>query len=142
VESVGHGEAIMDMSGELVIIGLDEEDDAPPGVAGPGHPSVLPVSQRLFWESHAEWERGDEVGYAHGAFVLTRKGELVGSLTFTFEGEDALVASGALPFDGDKSFADGVLAVVGGTGAHKGRTGEVHVEAQNPKRYRFNTADG
>jgi hypothetical protein len=130
---------MMNMSGELVIIGLDEEEDAPPGVAEPGHPKVLPVSQRLFWESHAAWQRGDEAGYAHGAFVLTRRGELVGSLTFTFEGEDALVASGTLPFDGGKSFADGVLAVVGGTGAHKGRTGEVHVEAQNPKRYRFNT---
>jgi hypothetical protein len=127
----------MDMSGELVIIGLDEEDDAPPGLAEPGR--ALPVSQRLFWESHEEWQRGDEAGYAHGAFVLTRRGELVGSLTFTFGGEDALVATGTLPFDGGKSFADGVLAVVGGTGAHKGRRGEVHVVAQNPKRYRINT---
>ena len=28
----------MDISGELVIIGVDEEDDAPPGVAEPGPP--------------------------------------------------------------------------------------------------------
>ena len=129
----------MDTSGELVIIGVDEEDDAPPGFAEAGRAPVLPVSQRLFWESDASWQRGDEAGYAHGAFVLTRKGELVGNLTFTFGGGDALVATGTLPFDGGTSFADGVLAVVGGTGAHKGRTGEVHVEAQNPKRYRFNT---
>ena len=129
----------MDTSGELVIIGVDDEDDAPPGVAESGRPPVYPVSQTLFWESGAKWQRGDEAGSAYGAFVLTRRGELVGSLTFTFEDEDALVASGVLPFDGGKSFADGVLAVVGGTGAHKGRTGEVHVEAQNPKRYRFNT---
>ena len=127
------------MSGELVIIGHDEEDDAPPGFAESARAPVLPVSQRLFWESHGKWQRGDEAGYAHGAFVLTRRGKLVGSLTFTFEGEDTLVATGTLPFDGGKSFADGVLAVVGGTGAHKGRTGEVHVEAQNPKRYRINT---
>jgi hypothetical protein len=129
----------MDVSGELVIIGLDEEDDVPPGFAESARAPVLPVSQRLFWESHGEWQRGDEAGYAHGAFVLTRRGELVGTLTFTFGGEDGLVAIGALPFDGGKSFADGVLAVVGGTGAHKGRRGEVHVEAQNPKRYRINT---
>lgn len=127
------------MSGELVIIGLDEEDDAPPGFAESARAPVLAVSQRLFWESHEKWQRGDEAGYAHGAFVLTRRGKLVGSLTFTFEGEDALVATGTLPFDGGKSFADGVLAVVGGTGVLKGRRGEVHIEAQNPKRYRINT---
>lgn len=127
----------MDIAGEFVIIGVDEEE-APSDVAQSAR-MVLPVSQRLFWESHEDWQRGGEAGYAHGAFVLTRRDKLVGSLTFTFEGEDSLVATGALSFDGEGSFSDGVLAVVGGTGAFKGRTGEVHVEARNPKRYRIGT---
>jgi hypothetical protein len=128
----------VDIAGEFVIIGVDEEE-APSEVAQSGRRDMLPVSQRLFWESHEDWERGGEAGYAHGAFALTRRDKLVGSLTFTFEGEDGLVAMGAIASDGANSFADGVLAVVGGTGALKGRTGEVRVEARNPKRYRINT---
>lgn len=127
----------MDIAGEFVIIGVDEEE-APSDVAQSTR-MVVPVSQRLFWESDEAWKRGGEAGYAHGTFALTPKDKLVGSLVFTFEGEDCLVATGALPFDGMGSFSDGVLAVVGGTGAYRGRTGEVHVQARNPKRYRIGT---
>jgi hypothetical protein len=131
----------MDASGELVIIGVDEEDESPPDVAQSAPGMVLPVTQGLFWESDEEWKRGGEAGRAHGAFVLTRRNKLAGSLTFSLERGD-LVATGVLRFDGEKSFADGTLALVGGTGEFRGKIGEVHVEARNPKRYRINTADG
>jgi hypothetical protein len=125
----------VEISEGVVVIGVDEEE-TPMDNAELAPGGVVPITQTLYLESEEQWRRGDEIGSAYGAFVLTRRGRAVGNLTFSFDGEDGLTAAGQLPFDG-RSIGDGVLAVVGGTGGLKSRTGEVHVEVRNPKRYRF-----
>jgi hypothetical protein len=84
------------------------------------------------------WERGQVIGSAHALFVTTASGQAVLTITLRFgdEGsEDSLTASGLLPYD--EGVGDGILAVVGGTGGHKNRGGQLRVEVQNPHKYRF-----
>lgn len=83
------------------------------------------------------WERGEVVGSAHAMFVTTPSRQAVFTITLRFgeeDSEDSLTASGLLPYEG--GVRDGIVAVMGGTGAHKNRGGQLRVEVQNPHKYR------
>ena len=124
----------MDASGEFVVIGEDD-GQAPMDFAPEAAATVVVVRQTLF-EERGDWDKGDEIGVAHGVFVVSYAGEALCNITFLFGEEDTIAATGVLPIE-RSSVGAGVLSVSGGTGRYKKVAGEVRVEIRNPKKYRF-----
>jgi hypothetical protein len=80
---------------------------------------------------------GTSIGYVH--IVLTRSraksADVVARVVFNFDSGDTLAAMGALPFDEEEDFADGKLAITGGTGEYKNWRGVLTVERWGPHRW-------
>lgn len=127
----------MEITPTFTLVGDDTEtsqDDV--GEAGPG--TVIAVYQETFIEEGEPFNRGERVGELHGTAVVTRGGNLVCALVFTFGDEHAhtIVAHGVLRRDGG-GIGQGRLAIGGGTGHYRKIAGDIEVQTLNPKRYIF-----
>jgi hypothetical protein len=114
---------------------ISDEEMQTSDLAGPPA-KVVAIDQVLFEEVGEPWNRGDQVGEAHGTAVVTQKGLAVCHITFTFGDEDSIVAHGVLPIDGS-TLGNGHIAVAGGTGQFDKATGRLDMETRNPKRWSF-----
>ena len=124
----------MEASTGFVVIGEDDQQ-TPTDFAPEAAATVVVLHQTLF-EERGDWEKGDEIGAAHGVFVVSHAAKAVCSFTFVLGERNTIAATGVLPIE-RSSIGAGILSVIGGTGRYKKVAGEVRVESRNPKKYRF-----
>jgi hypothetical protein len=132
---------VIEVDGTFTVIGdLADKEFLDLGMGGAGN---IGTFDEVLYEavSPDSWDKGEEVGRAHGFFVITPGDHAVVVLTLAFgeggdeEGSlDSVTAQGSLPRDGD-DVGTGVLTLAGGTGRFKGRTGQVRVDVMNPHKY-------
>jgi hypothetical protein len=124
--------------GTFTVIGdLADKEFLDLGMGGAGN--IGTFDEVLYEASPDSWDKGEEVGRAHGFFVITPGDRAVVVVTLAFGDEDegsmdSLTAQGTLPRSGD-DVGEGVLTVPGGTGRFKGRSGQLRVEVMNPHKY-------
>lgn len=134
----------------FTVIG-DDEEQTPGELADDAPGTVAVVNQRLY-RDNGYFDRGEEVGWAHGVAVVDHHHRAVCHFTFVLVGQaqeepqmdqsqeprppDLLTAQGVVPIK-DATLGAGRLVVTGGSGALKGAKGTIAVEVQNPKRWSF-----
>jgi hypothetical protein len=133
----------------FTVIG-DDEEQTPGDLTGADPGTVAVINQRLY-RDEGFFDRGEEVGWAHGTAIVDHHGRAVCHVTFVLDGQAEeqppgdpsqdqapvlLTAHGVVPIE-DSTLGPGRLVVTGGSGALKGARGSIVIEVQNPKRWSF-----
>jgi hypothetical protein len=135
----------------FTVIG-DDEEQTPGDLTGADPGTVAVINQRLYLDD-GYFDRGEEVGWAHGTAIVDHHGRAVCHFTFVLvgqvqeqpQGEGSqdeeqppvlLTAHGVVPIE-DSTLGAGRLVVTGGSGTLKGARGTIAIEVRNPKRWSF-----
>lgn len=130
----------MEVTGEFVFIGEDDDADERLDFKGLEPGRVFSRRQDLYPEEGETWGKGPQVGYAYLSVTVAAGNVGVCEAVFVIGADDSIVAQGVLPLNdssGGATIGNGHLAVIGGTGAFNAAMGTVDVEVVNPKRYHF-----
>lgn len=134
---------------EIVVLTMNDRAQHPSTGFSDAQPGSIVVFEEPFFEEIREWEPGAELGVLRGTCIVGMDGTAQANLVFVFlphEDEaasraDTISAAGSIAMGdtdaGARDIGEGALAVVGGTGKHRSRTGEVLVQVQNPHRWRI-----
>ncbi len=134
---------------EIIVLTMNERDQSPPAGFADAEPGSVVVFEEPLFEQAGDWKPGAQVGTLRATCIIGVNETAHCDVVFVFDGRGdenvygrgTIAAGGSIALsvsgDGTRDIGDGSVPVIGGTGTHRSRTGELSVEVLNPHRWRI-----